>query len=96
MASSLGIPIMTAVSLDAQALAATTGHRHIYSIVDVRRGEFAVATYRPVPGGVVKSSEPELLSPDRMQQPFMSDPSDPLVVGDVAASPIGFSGANIG
>lgn len=87
MASSLGIPLVTAVSLDAQALAATTGHRHIYSVVDVRRGEFAVATYRPVPGGVVKSSEPELLSPDRMQQLIMSDSSDPLVVGDVSAIP---------
>lgn len=87
MASALGIPIITAVSLDAQALAASTAHRHIYSVVDVRRGELAVATYRPVPGGVVKSSEPELLTPDRLQQQLMSDPSDPLVVGDVAGIP---------
>jgi len=87
MASTLGIPLVTGVSLDAQALAATTGHRHIYSVVDVRRGELAVATYRPVPGGVVKSSEPELLKPDRLQQMLMSDPSDPLVVGEVAAIP---------
>ncbi|CAN5871870.1 hypothetical protein BH18ACT6_BH18ACT6_02640 [soil metagenome] len=87
MASALGIPLLTAISLDAQALAATTGHRHIYSVVDVRRGELAVATYRPVPGGVVRSSEPVLLTPDRLQQQLMSDPSDPLVVGDAAGIP---------
>ena len=41
----------------------------------------------PVPGGVVKSSEPELLVDGRDAALIMSDSADPLVVGDVAAIP---------
>ncbi len=87
LASTLGIPVLTATSLDAQALAAATGHRHIYSIVDVRRGELAVATYRPVPGGVVRDTEPELMKPERLRDLMESDTGSSLVVGDVPALP---------
>jgi len=51
----------------------------------VRRGEMAVATYRPVPGGVVRDTVAELMTPDRMRGVLMSDPGNPLVVGDVPA-----------
>lgn len=87
LASTLGIPVVTATSLDAQALAASTGHRHIYSVVDVRRGELAVATYRPVPGGVMRDTKPELIDGDRLRDLLQSDPGEPLVVGDVPALP---------
>ena len=39
LATMLGVPIMGASSLDALALRATTGHRYIWAVVDVRRGE---------------------------------------------------------
>lgn len=87
LAAALGIPIVPGSSLDALALDAATGHRHIFSVVDVRRGELAVATYRPVPGGVVRDTPAELMTPDLLRGALMSDPGNPLVVGDVAVLP---------
>jgi tRNA threonylcarbamoyladenosine biosynthesis protein TsaB len=87
LASALGIPVVAGTSLDALALEAATGHRHIFSIVDVRRGELAVSTYRPVPGGVVRDAPAELMSMDGLRAALMSDPGNPLVVGDVPAIP---------
>ena len=87
LAAALGIPVVVGNSLDALALDAATRHRHIYSVVDVRRGELAVATYNPVPGGVVRDKAAELMTPDRMRSVMMSDPGNPLVVGDVQAVP---------
>lgn len=87
LASALGIPVVGGSSLDTLALAAATGHRHIYSLVDVRRGELAVATYQPVPGGVVRDGPPTLMSPEKLRALLMSDPSNPLIVGDAEALP---------
>ena len=78
----LGVPLVPVGSLDALALGAATGRRHIWSLVDVRRGEFAVASYRPVPGGVVRDGPPELVDPDRLRALLESDPDDVLAVGD--------------
>jgi tRNA threonylcarbamoyladenosine biosynthesis protein TsaE len=58
LAAAIGVPLLTAVSLDAIALRAATGHRHIWAVVDVRRTNLAVASYHPVPGGVVKDALP--------------------------------------
>ncbi|GIU91256.1 MAG: tRNA (adenosine(37)-N6)-threonylcarbamoyltransferase complex dimerization subunit type 1 TsaB [Acidimicrobiia bacterium] len=85
LAAAVGVPLVPSVSLDAIALRAATGRRHIWAVVDVRRGELAVAGYRPVPGGVVKDGPPELVSPERFRALLESDPDDSLVVGDVAA-----------
>ena len=87
LAAMLGVPLMPASSLDALALQATTGHRHIWSVVDVRRGEVAVAGYRPVPGGAVMDSPPELVKYDHLRGILASDPQDVLVVGDCEALP---------
>lgn len=90
LAAAFGIPLIPAVSVDALALEARTGHRLIWAIVDVRRGEFAVATYRPVPGGVVRESATELLKPDVLKAMLQSDHQQSLVVGDVGELPDGF------
>ncbi len=87
MAAALGIPVVPVRSLDAVALQAATGRRHIYAVVDVRRGELAVASYRPVPGGVVKDGPPEIVSPDHFRAMLESDPDEVLVVGDVEDLP---------
>jgi tRNA threonylcarbamoyladenosine biosynthesis protein TsaB len=87
LAAALGIPVVPGISLDALALDAATGHRHIFSVVDVRRGELAVATYRPVPGGVVRDTPAELMTFDRLRGALMSDPGNPLVVGDIPVLP---------
>lgn len=87
LAAALGIPIVPVMSLDAVALRATTAHRHIYAIIDVRRGEVAVASYLPVPGGFVKDGPPRVMLPDHLRAMLESDPAEVLVVGDVEALP---------
>lgn len=90
LAAAFGIPIIPAVSVDALALEAKTGHRMIWAVVDARRGEFAVARYRPVPGGVVRQSTTELMDPDQLRAVLESKAEDSLVVGDVGELPEGF------
>ena len=90
LAAAFGIPLIPATSVDAIALEAKTGHRLIWSVVDVRRGEYAVGRYRPVPGGVVKEGVTELLSADVLKAMLTSSPDESLVVGDVGSLPDGF------
>lgn len=89
IAAAFGIPVIPAVSVDAVALEARTGHRMIWAVVDVRRGEFAVGRYRPVPGGVVKEGVAELAKPDVLRAMLDSTPDQSLVVGDVSSLPEG-------
>lgn len=89
LAAAFGIPIIPAISLDAIALEARTGHRLIWAVVDVRRGELAVARYRPVFGGVIRESEPELVRPEVLHAQLDSSADECLVVGDAAAFPEG-------
>ena len=89
IAAAFGIPVIPAVSVDAVALEARTGHRMIWAVVDVRRGEFAFGRYRPVPGGVVKEGVTELAKPDVLRAMLDSSPDQSLVVGDVSSLPEG-------
>lgn len=52
--ASLGLPLVPVNGLDALSYAAHTGHRKIYSIIDIKREEFAFCTYKPVPGELLK------------------------------------------
>lgn len=90
LAAAFGIPVIPAGSVDALALEAKTGHRMIWAVVDARRGEFAVARYRPVPGGVVRQSATELMEPDELRAALESTADDSLVVGDAGELPDGF------
>ncbi|HVR33433.1 MAG TPA: tRNA (adenosine(37)-N6)-threonylcarbamoyltransferase complex dimerization subunit type 1 TsaB [Acidimicrobiia bacterium] len=85
LAAAVGVPLLPAVSLDAIALRAATGRRHIWAIVDVRRGELAVSSYHPVPGGVIKDAPPEVMTQDQLRAALESDPKDTLLVGDTTA-----------
>lgn len=89
LAAALGVPLVPLSSLDALALRAATHRRHVWSVIDVRRGEMAVASYRPVPGGVVRDGPPQLVGPERFKAILQSDPDDILVVGDWGALPDG-------
>lgn len=91
VAAAVGVPILSASSLDALAFRAATGHRRIWSVVDARRGEFAVAPYQPVPGGVVRDGAADLMRPDEFRAVLDSDSQDALVVGDWQALPSGWS-----
>ncbi len=59
-------------------------------MVDARKGEVAVAPYRPVPGGVVKDGTSELMTPEEFRATLDSDREDVLVVGDWQALPPGW------
>lgn len=87
LAAALGVPLLPGNALDALALRAATGRRHIWSVVDVRRGEWAVASYRPVPGGVVKDGPGQLVTANALRGMLESDPEDVLVVGDWESLP---------
>ncbi len=85
LAAAVGVPLIPASSLDALALRAATARRSIWSVVDVRRGEMAVASYRPVPGGVVKQHPAEIVDPDGLRALLEASHEDVLVVGDVGS-----------
>ena len=53
--------------LDALAFAAHTGHRKICTVIDIKREEYAFCLYKPVPGGVVRDSEPEVLNAENLK-----------------------------
>ncbi|MDX1468208.1 MAG: tRNA (adenosine(37)-N6)-threonylcarbamoyltransferase complex dimerization subunit type 1 TsaB [Acidimicrobiia bacterium] len=89
LAAAFGVPVIPGSSVNAIALEAKTGHRLIWTIVDVRRGEFAVARYRPVPGGVVKDGATELCEPEVIRAMLESTSEESLVVGDVGELPDG-------
>jgi tRNA threonylcarbamoyladenosine biosynthesis protein TsaB len=82
-----GVPLIPVISLDAVALGAATGHRRIWAVVDVRRGEVAVGPYRPVPGGVLRDGSIELMTAAKLRATLESDARDSLVVGDWRALP---------
>ena len=58
LATTLRIPMIGVTSLDLLAFPVGHTHRMITAAVDARRGEVFHATYRPVPGGVQRITEP--------------------------------------
>ena len=83
--ASVGAQVAPVSSLDALALRAATGRRHIFPVVDVRRGEVAIAGYSPVPGGVVRDYPIELTTPERLVAMLSTLREEILLVGDVPA-----------
>ena len=81
LAAGLGIPIIPVSSLDALAFASFTGHRTIFSVVDIKRDEYAICSYKPVPGGVVKQMEPQVLKGKEILDVFNEDREKKLIVG---------------
>ena len=89
LAGAAGVPLLPVISLDALALGAATGHRRIWSVVDVRRGEVAAGPYRPVPGGVVRDGSTELFTAIGLRAVLESDAVESLVVGEWQVLPEG-------
>ena len=83
--ASLGVQVAPASSLDVLALRAATGHRRIFPVVDVRRGQVAVAGYSPVPGGVVRDHPIELTTPEQLLAMLSTQREGILLVGDIPA-----------
>lgn len=81
-AAALGVPLVGVSSLTVQAVRAATGHRRIWSVVDMRRGQVAVAPFRPLPGGVAPDGDAEVVGPDEFRAMLDAEPIDSLIVGD--------------
>ncbi|GMQ86742.1 MAG: tRNA (adenosine(37)-N6)-threonylcarbamoyltransferase complex dimerization subunit type 1 TsaB [Acidimicrobiia bacterium] len=86
-AAAVGVPLVGVSSLTVQAVRAATGHRRIWSVVDMRRGQVAVAPYRPLPGGVAPDGGAEVVGPDEFRAMLDAEAIDSLVVGDWQALP---------
>jgi tRNA threonylcarbamoyladenosine biosynthesis protein TsaB len=86
-AAAIGAPIVVASSLTVIALRAATGRRRIWPVVDMRRGQVAVASFRPLPGGIAPDGDPEVIKPNDFKALLESEGSDSLVVGDWQSLP---------
>ncbi len=81
-AAAVGAQMAPVSSLTVIAFRAATGRRRIWPVVDMRRGQVAVAPYRPLPGGVAPDGSPEVVRPEDFKAILESEPGDSLVVGD--------------
>jgi len=86
-AAGVGAPLIPISSLTVQALRAATGHRRIWSVVDMRRGQVAAAPFRPLPGGVAPDGTAEVVGSDEFRAMLDADQADTLVVGDWQSLP---------
>lgn len=87
IAAAIGAPLVTVSSLTALAVRAATGHRRIWPVVDIRRGQYATRPFRPVPGGVAPDGAAEIVSAEGLHHLIESDAEDTLIVGDTADFP---------
>ena len=84
MASALRVPMVGVSSLDLLAFPLRWTNRRIVSIVDARRGEVFYASYRQVPGGVQRLSDPQVGSPEQLCNEIQASGEECLAVGDGA------------
>src|SRR4051794_3363927 len=63
LAQVTGAPLIGLASIDALAYAVRHTERTIAAVIDGRRKEVFTALYRPVPGGVVRLTEPAVQRP---------------------------------
>lgn len=87
IAAAIGAPLVTVSSLTALAVRAATGHRRIWPVVDIRRGQYATRPFRPFPGGVAPDGSPEIVSAEGLHNLVESDADDTLIVGDTVGFP---------
>lgn len=84
MALALKVPMIGVPSLDLLAFPVRFSPRLIVAAIDARRGELYWATYRQVPGGVQRLSDPAIGSPDEVASELVARGEEILLVGDGA------------
>jgi tRNA threonylcarbamoyladenosine biosynthesis protein TsaB len=87
IAASVGAPMVAISSLTALAVRAATGRRHIWPVVDIRRGQYATRPFLPVPGGVAPDGDAEVVTAEGLHNLLDSDAEDILMVGDTDGLP---------
>ena len=84
LAQTLRIPMIGVSSLDLVAFSVAHTERMIVAAIDARRGELFHATYRAVPGGVQRMTEPGVSTPADLRADMMANSEEVLLVGDGA------------
>jgi len=84
LAHALRAPMIGVTSLDLLAFPLRWSPRRIVACVDARRGEVFQASYRQVPGGVQRLTEPAVGPPDDLFDELLATGEDCLLVGDGA------------
>jgi tRNA threonylcarbamoyladenosine biosynthesis protein TsaB len=84
MAFALRVPMVGVLSLDLLAFTVRHSPRMIHAVLDGRRSEVFAASYRQVPGGVQRLSEPSVLTPDDLASDLVAADEECLLVGDGA------------
>jgi tRNA threonylcarbamoyladenosine biosynthesis protein TsaB len=84
LAQVLKAPIVGLVSLDVLAYGVRFTPRSIVAVIDGRRGEVFWASYRQVPGGVMRETPYAVARPDALVGELMATPKEMLLVGDGA------------
>jgi tRNA threonylcarbamoyladenosine biosynthesis protein TsaB len=84
LAQTLSVPILGLTSLDVLAFSVRHSPRLIASVIDARRGEVFWASYRSVPGGVVRAGDLAVSSPELLAAELEAHKEDVLLVGDGA------------
>jgi tRNA threonylcarbamoyladenosine biosynthesis protein TsaB len=84
LAQVTGAPLIAVPSIDAVAYAVRHTDRTIAAVIDGRRKEVFAALYRPVPGGVVRLSDPAVQRPEALAADLEAVPGEVLAVGDGA------------
>ncbi|HEY7661132.1 MAG TPA: tRNA (adenosine(37)-N6)-threonylcarbamoyltransferase complex dimerization subunit type 1 TsaB [Actinomycetota bacterium] len=84
LAQVLAVPIVGIPSLDVLAFGVRHTSRCIVSVIDARRREVFFATYRPVPGGVVRLGEYRVATPGTLAAELEALHEEVLLVGDGA------------
>lgn len=84
LAQVLGTPVLGVASLDALAHAVRHTQKRIASVIDARRGGVFFAVYRPVPGGVVRETEPTVGPPQHLVGELEALGREVLAVGNGA------------
>jgi len=84
LAQVLTVPVVGVSSLDALAHSVRATRKLIAAAIDARRGELFFAVYRPVPGGVVRETEPAVGPPDHLVGELEALGREVLAVGNGA------------
>jgi len=78
------LPMVGVPSLDLLAFPLRHSHRRIVCAIDAGRGELFHASYRQVPGGVQRISEPEVATPADLASDLSATAEEILLAGDGA------------
>lgn len=78
------LPMVGVPSLDLIAFPLRHSHRRIVCAVDAGRGEIFHASYRQVPGGVQRLTDPEVATPADLASDLIATTEEVLLVGDGA------------